>query len=77
MNKFEKDCVKTSIIRLARLRCTGSPLDLAIRFGISERTVKRIIKELRDKGIDISYDYAAISYVIKKDDYMLYNILDE
>ncbi len=74
MNKFEKDCFKTSIIKLAGLRCTGSPADLATRFGISERTVKRIIKELRANGLEISYDYAAISYVLKKDDSMLYNI---
>ncbi len=69
MNKFEKDCVKTSIIRLANLRCTGSPSDLAIRFGISERTVKRLIKELRDQGVDIYYEYNVVSYLIKKDEF--------
>ena len=68
MNKFEKDCVKTSIIKLASLRSTGSPSQLASRFGISERTIKRLIKELRDLGVDIYYEYSAVSYVIKKDE---------
>jgi len=68
MNKFEKDCVKTSIIKLAGLRCTGSPAELASRFGISERTVKRLIKELRDQGVDIYYEYNVVSYLIKKDE---------
>ena len=68
MNKFEKDCVRTSVIKLASLKATGNPSELASRFGISIRTVKRIVKELRDQGINIYFDHASDSYVLKKDD---------
>jgi DeoR/GlpR family transcriptional regulator of sugar metabolism len=34
---------------------TGSPSSLANRFGVSKRTIKRIIDVLRLKGYNISY----------------------
>jgi predicted DNA-binding transcriptional regulator YafY len=66
MNKFEKTCIKTRIIKLASLRCTGTPADLAAKFEISERSVKRIIKEMREEGRNIRYDYGSVSYVTRE-----------
>jgi biotin operon repressor len=63
MSKFQKEILKIRLLRLATLRCTGSPADLALRFEISERHVKRIIKEMRDNGTDIKYSQSRRSYV--------------
>jgi hypothetical protein len=63
MNKFRKDTLKFRILKLAALRCTGAPSDLAVRFEISERHVKRIVKEIRDDGTDIRYCQSRRSYV--------------
>ena len=64
MNKFEKTCIKGRILKLASLKCTGTPADLAAKFEISERSVKRLIKEMREEGNLLRFDYARISYVI-------------
>lgn len=66
MNKFEKACIKERLIKLCRLRSTGTPAQLAVKFEISERTVKRIIKELREDGEELRYDYGSVSYVYEK-----------
>jgi DNA-binding Lrp family transcriptional regulator len=66
MNKFEKACIKMRILKLASLECTGTPADLARKFEISERSVKRIISEIRDDGGSIRYDYLRISYVMEE-----------
>jgi len=63
MTRFEKDCIKERILNLARLKCTGTPADLGEKFEISERSVKRIVKEMRDEGIDLRFDFASISYL--------------
>jgi len=64
MKKFDKACIKVRIYKLAALKGTGSPAELASRLEISERSVKRIISEMRGEGIDVRYDYVRISYVI-------------
>jgi biotin operon repressor len=63
MNRFEKDQIKERIIKLARLKSTGTPAELGERFEISERSVKRAIKEIREEGIDLRFDYVSVSYV--------------
>jgi DNA-binding Lrp family transcriptional regulator len=63
MNKLEKDCIKIRILKLARLKCTGTPADLGEKFEISERSVKRIIREMREEGVNLHFDYARVSYV--------------
>ena len=65
MNKFDKACIKERIIRLAKLKCTGTPADLALKFEISDRSVKRIIREIKEEGINIRFDYNRMSYVIE------------
>jgi hypothetical protein len=67
MNKFEKACIKERILQLVRLRATGTPSELAMKLEISERSIKRIMHELRETGNNIIYDYKCVSY-IKQDD---------
>lgn len=64
MNKFQKDTIKARIIRLATLRGTGTPDQLANRFEIAKRSVKRIVMEIRKDGFDIRYSRVLGSYVI-------------
>jgi biotin operon repressor len=63
MNRFEKDLIKERIIKLARMKGTGTPAELGERLEISERSVKRAIKEIREEGIDLRFDYVSVSYV--------------
>ena len=63
MNKFQKETLKVRLLKLAALKGTGAPADLALRFEISERNVKRIVKEIRDGGTEIRYSQTRRSYV--------------
>jgi hypothetical protein len=67
MNKFRKETLKVRLLKLAALKCTGAPADLAIRFEISERHVKRIVKEMRDNGTKIWYCQTRRSYVTEEE----------
>jgi biotin operon repressor len=67
MNRFRKDTLKVRILKLAALKCTGAPSDLAERLEISERHVKRIVKEIRDNGTEIRYSQSRRSYVTGED----------
>jgi biotin operon repressor len=64
MNKFQKKSIKERILKLSRLKSTGPPAELAFRLEISERSVKRFVKEIREEGTDIRYCQAIVSYVI-------------
>ena len=63
MNKLQKQSYKDRIVNLARLKGTGKPADLALRLEISERSVKRIVREIREEGTDIRYCQIRMSYV--------------
>jgi biotin operon repressor len=67
MNKFHKETLKKRLLKLATLKSTGAPAELALRFEISERSVKRIVKEIREEGVDIRYNQWRRSYVTDKD----------
>ena len=67
MNKFQRETLKVRFLKLATLKGTGPPSDLASRFGISERSVKRFVKEIRDEGTEIRYSQARRSYVTEED----------
>jgi len=62
MNKFEKVCIKERIIRLVKLKSTGTPSQMAQKFEISERSVKRIIRELKEEGEVTRFDHNRVSY---------------
>jgi biotin operon repressor len=66
MNRFQKEALKDRLLKLAALQSTGAPADLASRFEISERHVKRIIREIRDNGIKIRYSQSIRSYVTEE-----------
>jgi biotin operon repressor len=63
MNKLQKQSSKDRIVKLARLKSTGPPADLALRLEISERSVKRFVKEIREEGTEIWYSQTRMSYV--------------
>jgi len=67
MNKFQKETLKMRLLKLATLKSTGAPADLALRFEISERSVKRIVKEIREEGTYIRYSQLRRSYVTEED----------
>jgi biotin operon repressor len=67
MNKFQRQTLKSRLIKLAKLRSTGPPAELACTFETSERSIKRIVKEMRDEGIDITYCYSRRSYVTSEE----------
>lgn len=56
-----------SVKRLIELKATGSPKMLAGKFSISERTVYRIIDDLRlITGKEIEYSNLHKSYIFRK-----------
>ena len=55
------------LLKLAALESTGSLSELAFRFEISERSIKRIVREIRETGTDIRYCKTRRSYVLEKD----------
>jgi biotin operon repressor len=67
MNKFQRRTLKDRILKLAALKSTGAPGDLALTLEISERSVKRIVKEIREEGTDIRYSQYRRSYVTGED----------
>ena len=62
MNKFVRETLKVRILKLAELKCTGSPAELALKFEVSARTIKRLVKEIKADGNDISYNRVRMSY---------------
>jgi biotin operon repressor len=67
MNKFQRETLKIRLLKLATLKSTGAPAELALRLEISERSVKRIVKEIREEGTDIRYSKSRRSYVTDED----------
>lgn len=63
MNNQQKQNLKDRLLRLIRLRCTGTPAELAVKLGISERSIKRMIGVLRDEGMEINYSPSRRSYI--------------
>lgn len=51
---------------MAMLRATGTPSELAEKLDVSSRTVKRIIKELREEGTLLRFDYYRRSYKLEE-----------
>jgi len=67
MNKFQRETLKVRLLKLATLKSTGAPADLAFRFDISERSVKRFVREIRNEGTEIRYSQSRRSYVTGED----------
>ena len=67
MSRINRVNLKVRILKLADLKGTGSPDDLAERLGISPRSVKRIVGELREDGQIIRYCPLSRSYIREKE----------
>jgi len=67
MTRYEMENIKIRFLKLIVLKSTGRPIDLALRFGISTRTVKRIAREFREAGYRIRFCRNIESYVIVYD----------
>jgi biotin operon repressor len=69
MTRINRENLKVRILKLADLKSTGSPDELAFRLGISKRSVKRIVSEIRENGQNIRYSPLRRSYVTEKEYY--------
>lgn len=67
MTRDRRNIIKERLLRRIRMQTTGSPADLAELLGIHERSVKRIVSELRDEGYNIVFWHAGNTYVIRRD----------
>jgi biotin operon repressor len=67
MTRFERENLKVRIVRLAALKSTGSPAELAAKLDISVRSVKRFVSQIRESGKAIRYCFIRKSYVIEKE----------
>ncbi len=67
MNKYQRQSLKVRLLKLTELKSTGAPMELARKLEVSERSVKRFIKEIRDEGYDIRYSPSRRSYISGKD----------
>ncbi len=47
---------------LIRRKQTGNAKELADRLGVSERTIFRLISDLRDMGLPVKYSHSSRSY---------------
>ncbi|WP_158829034.1 DeoR family transcriptional regulator [Mucilaginibacter lacusdianchii] len=56
------------ILELLQKGRFGTLVRAAKRFGVSTRTVKRMLVHLRERGHDIQYDRKQKNYFIKKDE---------
>jgi biotin operon repressor len=66
MARVDKQNLKVRILKLATLKSTGPPSELAVRFDISERSIKRIVREIREEGNTIRYCPLRRSYVTEE-----------
>jgi len=51
-------------MRLIEHCATGTPSQLALKLGVSERNTYRILEYLKDSGLDIHYSRLHESYVM-------------
>ena len=66
MARLDKEDLKVRILKLAELKSTGRPADLAARLEISERSIKRIVREIREEGNEIRFCQVRKSYVTER-----------
>ena len=67
MTRDKRNIIKERLLKQVRMQTTGSPADLAGFLEINERTVKRMISELRIEGYNIVFWHAGNTYVLRMD----------
>ena len=65
MTRDKRQRIKERLLNLIRMQATGTPADLAWLFCISERSVKRLISELRKEGYNIIFLHSANTYIFE------------
>lgn len=65
LDKYER---YTYIYKLISKKATGSPKQLASKLGVCERTIYRLIKELKVYGYEIEFCYLSNSYILSSND---------
>jgi hypothetical protein len=63
MNEFRKEELKSRLLKLASRHGIGAPRELALKFEVSERFIKKMVSELRQTGTGIRYSKVLRSYV--------------
>jgi predicted DNA-binding transcriptional regulator YafY len=72
MNITDTKDVIERIDRLVRLRATGTPRELALRLNLSERTVFRILNQMKEIGCPIYFNKASGSYCYEQEGKLLF-----
>jgi len=67
MTLLEKIQQMERIDALIQRKATGSPKELAIRLGASERYVYKLVKLMKNLGAPICFDYDSNSYCYKEE----------
>lgn len=62
---FDLNYRYNKLLNLIKYQNTGTPLEFATQLHISERQLYRMIKDLRDKGLDINYSKKSHTYYLK------------
>ncbi|MEM8527240.1 MAG: HTH domain-containing protein [Bacteroidota bacterium] len=62
--------------RLIRLKATGSPKELAVRLGISKRSIYNIIENMKAMGASIYYCHRQRSYCYERELEFIYGFRD-
>ena len=71
---FDKLFRFEQINTLIRLKATGAPKVFAGKLGVSERSLKRIIQQLRDAGFPIAYDHNRQTYFYEQEVKFLFQL---
>ncbi len=72
--------IKAKIDRLyilIKLKATGTPKELAKKLDITERTVYRIIKQLKEMGCPIYFDKARKSYCYEQQGNLIFKFISQ
>ena len=65
------------IDQLIKLKATGTPKQMAEKLNTTERSVYRIIKQLREMGCPIFYDKARKSYCYEKQGELTFKFISQ
>lgn len=64
MNYFDYSEKLNTIYYLTKTCATGTPKELACRLNVSEKTVRRMINQLRNQGFLIKYCRIKLTYTL-------------
>ena len=65
MNISQNQKLIERVIQLAERKATGTPCELSVKLGISQRNLYRVLDCIKDLGITISYSRTQQSYILE------------